>query len=72
MTNKRIIRTCLHESGGPQIGDVKCSGSPHLSWKRDQITMRDYMDRRVTPPTRGKIIKNKQNNNLKYSKQRYV
>ena len=25
--------------------------SPHLSYKRDQIKMRDYMDRRVTPPT---------------------
>ena len=24
-------------------------GSPHLSCKRDQIKMRDYMDRRVTP-----------------------
>ena len=35
-------------------------GSPHLSSKRDQIEMRDYMDRRfntppkwVTMPTRG-------------------
>ena len=34
-------------------------GLPHLSCKRDQIKMRDYMDRRVTPskwvtmPTRG-------------------
>ena len=27
-------------------------GSPHLSCKRDQIKMRDYMDRRVTPPKR--------------------
>ena len=27
-------------------------GSPHLSRKRDQIKMRDYMDRRVTPPKR--------------------
>ena len=25
-------------------------GSPHLTCKRDQIEMRDYMDRRVTPP----------------------
>ena len=25
-------------------------GSPLLSCKRDQIKMRDYMDRRVTPP----------------------
>ena len=37
---------------GPQIGEVTCGGSPHLSCKRDQIKMRDYMDRRVTPPER--------------------
>ena len=28
------------------------SGSTHLSCKRDQIKIRDYMDRRVTPPKR--------------------
>ena len=38
--------------GRPQIGEVTCGGSPHLSCKRDQIKMRDYMDRRVTPPKR--------------------
>ena len=27
--------------------------SPHLSCKRDQSEMRDYMDKRVTPPTWG-------------------
>ena len=32
------------------MGAVKCGGSPHLSCKRDQIKMRDYMDRQVTPP----------------------
>ena len=32
------------------MGAVKCGGSPHLSCKRDQIKMRDYMDRRVTSP----------------------
>ena len=47
------FRTCLHEGGGPQVGEVKCGGSPHLSCKRDQIKMRDYMDRRVTSPTWG-------------------
>ena len=26
---------------------------PHLSYKRDQLNMRDYMDRRVTPSTCG-------------------
>ena len=30
----------------------RLGGSPHLSCKRDQIKMRDYMDRRVTPPKR--------------------
>ena len=37
---------------GTQIGAVTCGGSPHLSCKRDQIKMRDYMDGRVTPPKR--------------------
>ena len=41
-------RACLHGGGGPQIGEVTCGGSPHLSCKRDQIKMRDYMDRWVT------------------------
>ena len=41
-------RACLHGDGGPQIGEVTCGGSPHLSGKRDQIKMRDYVDRRVT------------------------
>ena len=38
--------------GGPQKGEVTCFWSLHLSCKRDQIKMRDYMDRRVTPPKR--------------------
>ena len=37
--------------GGPQLGEVTCGGSPHLSCKRDQIKMRDYMERRVIPPS---------------------
>ena len=40
------------EVGGPQIGDVTCGGSPHLTCKRDQIKKRDNMDRRVTSPKR--------------------
>ena len=44
-------RAGLHGGGGPQIGEVTCGGLPHLSSKRDQIKMRDYMDRWVTPPT---------------------
>ena len=31
------------------MGEVKCGGSPHLTCKRDQIKMSEYMDRRVTP-----------------------
>ena len=54
--NKIILwshfRACVHGGGGPQIGEVTCLGSPHLSCKRDRIKMRDYMDRRVTPPKR--------------------
>ena len=46
------LRTCLHGGGGPQVGEVKYGGSPHLSCKRDEMKMRDYMDKRVTPPKR--------------------
>ena len=37
--------------GLPGVADraTHLEGSPHLSCKRDQIKMRDYMDRRVTP-----------------------
>ena len=35
------------------MGEVTCGGSPYLSCKRDQIKMRDYMDRRVTSSTWG-------------------
>ena len=46
------LRACLHEGGEPQVGEVTCGGLPHLTCKRDHIKMRDYMDRRVTPPKR--------------------
>ena len=45
-----LFGACLHGGRGPEIGEVTCRGSPHLSCKRDKIKMRDYMDRRVTPP----------------------
>ena len=45
------FRACLHEGGGPQVGEVTCGGLPHLTCKRDHIKMRDDMDRRMTPPT---------------------
>ena len=41
------FRACLHGGGRPQIGEVTWGGSPHLSCKRDQIKMTDYMDRRL-------------------------
>ena len=31
---------------------TRFGGSPHLSCKRDQIKMREYIDWRVTPPKR--------------------
>ena len=46
-------RACLHGGGGPQIGEVRCGGSPYLSCNSDRIKMRYYMDRRVTSPTWG-------------------
>ena len=40
----------LSGGGGPQIGEVTCGGSPHLSCKHELIIkMRDYIDRQVTP-----------------------
>ena len=47
-----ILRACLHEGGGRQVGEVTCGGLPHLTCKRDHIKMGDYMDRRVIPPNR--------------------
>ena len=47
-----FIKTCLHGGGGPQAGEVKYGGPPHLSCKRDQIKMGDYMDKRATSPKR--------------------
>ena len=44
----------VYMEGGTQVGEVTCGGSPHLSLQRDQIEMRDYTDRRVTSPTRGR------------------
>ena len=50
--NSSCLRACLHEGGGPQVGEVTCGGLPHLTCKRDHIKMRDYMDTRATPPKR--------------------
>ena len=53
MQGKKIsLGPVYMEVGDPggtlRVGEVKYGGSPHLSCKRDQIKMRDYMDRRVT------------------------
>ena len=42
------FRACLHGGGGPQIGEVTCGGSPHVSCERDQIKMRDFVEKRFT------------------------
>ena len=36
-----LVRACLHEGGGPQVGEVTCGGLPYLTCKRDHIKMRD-------------------------------
>ena len=41
------LGACLHGGGGPQVGEVACSGSPQPSCEHDQIKMRDYMERRL-------------------------
>ena len=46
-----FLRACLHGGVGPQIGEVTRGGWPHLLGKSDHIKMRDFMDRRFTPPT---------------------
>ena len=51
LKKKKVISrrgACLHAGRGRQVAEVTRGGSPHLSCKRDQIKMRDYMDRRVT------------------------
>ena len=47
------LTACLHGCGGPQINEVTCGGSPHLSCKRDQIKMRDYMAGQAGYPTQA-------------------
>ena len=33
------LRACFRGGGGPQVGEVTCGRSPHLSCKRDQINI---------------------------------
>ena len=44
------VRARLYGGGTPQIGEVTCGKSPHLSCKRDQLKKRDSMDWLVNPP----------------------
>ena len=58
------LTACLHGDGGPRVGEVTRLGgatllsiqsliwSPHLSCKRDQIEIKNYIDGRVTPHKR--------------------
>jgi len=44
------IRACLHEGGGPQVGEVSCGRLPHLTYKCDQINPfapGDFAEKRV-------------------------
>ena len=55
-TLKRLHGKILPRLRGlPGLADraSRLGGSPHLSCKRDQIKLRDCMDRRVTPPKRA-------------------
>ena len=55
LTLKRLHGNILPRLRGlPGLEDLATclGGAPHLSCKRNQIKMRDYMDREVTPPKR--------------------
>ena len=54
-TNSSYLRACLHGTAGPQVGEVTCGESVHLSRTRDKTKIRDYMDRRVTSTTWGSL-----------------
>ena len=45
-----LLRACLREGGGSQVGEITYGRSPNLTYKCDHIKMRDYMERQVTPP----------------------
>ena len=49
-------RNKLHMPSGQQPCNLSYC-HPHLLCKLDQIKMRDYKDRRVTPPTREQVFK---------------
>ena len=31
LTTRKLEPACLHGGGGPQVGEVTCGGSPHLT-----------------------------------------
>ena len=47
---RAVLRACLLGGRGPQVGEVACVGSLHLSFKRDQIKIRDYYGQAGPPP----------------------
>ena len=49
------LRACLPGGRGPQMGEVTCGGSPHLSCEHNQIEMRVYLDRRLARPKRAGV-----------------
>ena len=48
----RVLGPVYMKVGDPKVGEVTCGKLPHLTCKRDHIKMRDYLERRVTPPKR--------------------
>ena len=46
------LKTFTWQNLTPAERATRFGGSPHLSCKRDQIKMREYIDWRVTPPKR--------------------
>ena len=46
------LKTFTWQNLTPAERATRFGGSPHLSCKRDQIKMREYVDWRVTPPKR--------------------
>ena len=54
-THSESLQLSPRLTGLPYLADraTRLGGSPHLSCKRDQNKIRNYMDRRVTPPTWG-------------------
>ena len=45
---RAVLRACLHGGGGPQVGEVTCGESPHLSLVNViKLKLEIIMNRRV-------------------------